>query len=177
MYLFLYRLRILLTIVVVVGVAGGVITLVSVKTYEEQINTYNQQVTAAVATAIQGAVYDVTRTVEAPSNRYQLVTLEPNTDLQLLAQEYGTSLELLQIVNGLATTVTAGSGDTLVVPVGFTTLDPLRTVTPYRVMPGDTLDSIARRYVVEPSLLEADNPMLALRGLLPGDIVFIGLEL
>ena len=177
MYLFLYRLRILLTILAVVVIAGGIFTLVSVNSYEAQIETYNVQVTAAVATAIQDAVFDITRTVEAPSNRYRLVTLEPETDLRLLAEEYDTTLELLQVVNSLAADVTTGSGNTLVVPVGITEMEPLRTVTPYRVRAGDTLESIAEEYVVDRIQLEADNPMLVRRGLYPGDIVFIGLEL
>lgn len=177
MYLFLYRLRILLTIVVVVVVAGGIYVLIATNDYQARLATYDLQVTAAVATAIQNAVYDVTRTVEAPQNRYQLVTLGSNTDLRLLAEEHGTTLELLQIVNGLAPTVTEGSNDTLVVPVGITTMDPLRKISVYRAMPGDTLDVIAQRNATDLSLLEADNPVLARRGLHPGDIVFIGLTI
>ena len=55
MSLFLYRLRILLTIVFVVVIAGAIFTLVSVNSYQERVATYHVQVTAAVATAIQNA--------------------------------------------------------------------------------------------------------------------------
>ena len=87
MYVFLHRLRILLTIVIVVVFAGGIYVLITANDYQARLATYNLQVTAAVATAIQNAVFDVTRTVEAPQNRYQVVTLGQNTDLQMLADE------------------------------------------------------------------------------------------
>ena len=177
MYVFLYRMRILLTIVLVLLVAGGIYYVISTRNYEENLARYQVQVTAAVATAIQSAVYDVTRTVEAPSNVYQLVRLGENEDLEEVADRYGTTLEILRVVNGLAQDVTTGNGETLVIPVGVQVLDPVRTITLYTARAGDTLTSIAEANEISLELLEQDNPMLAQRGVVAGDTVFVGLEL
>ena len=175
--MFLYRLRIFLTIVIVALIAVGIVSLILVRDYEERVNIYNAQVTAAIDRAIQNAVYDATRTIEAPMNRYQLLTLDADSDLQLLAQEYNTTLELIQIVNGLAEDVRQGNGVTIVIPIGVSDLEPMRMVESHRALPGDTLESIAIARGISEQLLEEDNPVLAQRGVRPGDIVFIGLEL
>lgn len=177
MYLFWYRLRIVLTILIVAGVAGGIFYFIQIRTYEDNLARYNIQVTAAVATAIQDALYNVTRTAEAPLNPFRLVQLGQNENLEALALNYGTTLEILQIVNGLGPEVVVGNGETIVVPVGIQTLEPLRTFTVYTAQSGDTLRSIAERNSVPLTLLEHDNPLLAQRGVSPGDLVFVGLVL
>ncbi len=177
MYLFWYRLRILLTIVVVAAVAGSIFYYIQVRTYETDLNRYHVQLTAAVATAIQDAFYDITRTAEAPGNVYRMITLGQNENLEQLAESYGTTLEILQIVNGFGPEIVQGNGETIIMPLGLRELEPLRTISIYRALPGDTLSSIADRNGVSLALLERDNPVLAQRGVFSGDLVFIGLIL
>lgn len=177
MFLFWYRLRIVLTIVVVAAVAGTIFYYIQVTTYESNLARYNVQLTVAVATAIQDAFYDLTRTAEAPGNLYQVVQLGENEDLEQLAERYGTTLTILQIVNGFGSNVVRGNGETIIVPVGLQVLEPLRTISIYRALPGETLATIAERNKIPLTLLEFDNPLLAQRGVVPGDLVFIGLIL
>jgi hypothetical protein len=172
-----YRLRLLLTIIVVIAITGAVFYYISLRDYEAGIERFYLQVTAAVATKVQETLYTVTRTAEAPGNMFQLVQLGQNEDLDQLARRYGTTLEILQLVNGIAPDVTTGNGETIVMPIGMQELEPLRRITVHRVQAGDTLLSISERYIVPLELLERDNPMLAQRKLVPGDIVFVGLEL
>lgn len=172
-----YRLRMLLTIIVVVGITVAIFYYVSLRDYEVNVTRFHLQVTAAVATSVQEALYTITRTAEAPGNAFVLVQLGQNENLDQLARRYGTTLDILRIVNGLAPDVTTGNGETVVMPIAIQTLEPLRTITVYTARQGDTLESIAERYITPLELLERDNPMLAQRGLVPGDIVFVGLEL
>jgi LysM repeat protein len=172
-----YRLRLLLTIIVVVGITGAIFYFVSLRDYEANVTRFHLQVTAAVATGVQEALYSVTRTAEAPGNAFLIVQLGQNENLDQLARRYGTTLEIFQVVNGFAQDVTTGNGETVVIPVAMQVLDPLRTITVYKAQSGDTLESIAERNIVPLEQLERDNPMLAQRTLLPGDTVFVGLEL
>lgn len=172
-----YRLRLLLTIIVVAGITGAIFYFVSLRDYEANVARFNLQVTAAVATSVQEALYSVTRTAEAPGNAFLIIQLGQNENLDQLARRYGTTLEIFQIVNGFAPDVTTGNGETVVMPVAMPVLDPLRTITIHRAQPGETLASIAERYITPLELLQRDNPMLAQRPLLAGDIVFVGLEL
>lgn len=175
--MFYYRLRLLLTIIVVIAITGAVFYYISLRDYEAGIERFHLQVTAAIATSVQETLFSVTRTAEAPGNMYQLVQLGQNENLDQLARRYGTTLEILQIVNGIAPDVTTGNGETVVMPIAMQELEPLRTITVHKVQSGDTLLSISERYVVPLELLERDNPMLAQRKLIPGDTVFVGLEL
>ena len=177
MYRFWYYLRLLLTIVVVIGVAAAIFYTISLRTAQNNQARYDLQVTAAVATAIQAALYDVTRTAEAPTQVFQIVQTGQGEDLETLAERYGTTLDILHIVNRLSADVTTGDGSKLVVPVGMQTLDPARTITVYTAQIGDSLNSIAVKNSVSLALLKRDNPALAQRGVLPGDIVFIGFVL
>src|SRR5690606_18218636 len=162
-----YRLRLLLTIIVVIAITGAVFYYISLRDYEAGIERFYLQVTAAVATKVQETLYTVTRTAEAPGNMFQLVQLGQNEDLDQLARRYGTTLEILQLVNGIAPDVTTGNGETIVMPIGMQQLEPLRRITVHRVQAGDTLLSISERYIVPLELLERDNPMLAQRKLVP----------
>jgi LysM repeat protein len=177
MYRIWYQLRLLLTLLLVVGAAVGVYYFISIRSYEEDVARFYLQVTAAVGTAVQQTLYDVTRTAEAPLNVFRVVTLGPNEDLEALAQRAGTTLEILQVVNGLGPEVRTGSGETIILPLGLTRLEPPRTITAYTARAGDTLESLAERNIVPLALLQQDNPALAQRGLVPGDTVFIGFEL
>ncbi|MAS36575.1 MAG: hypothetical protein CL610_21400 [Anaerolineaceae bacterium] len=177
MYRLYYRLRILLTIAVALGIAAAIFYYISYRDYESNVEHYHLQITAAVATAVQSAVFDVTRTAEAPGNVFRIVRLGQNEDLEALAAQHGTTLEILQVVNSLGADVVTGNGETIVVPVGLQELEPLRTIVVYTAEQGDTLESLADRNRVPLEQLQADNPMLAQRGLRPGDTVFIGLQI
>ncbi len=50
---------------------------------------------------------------------------------------------------------------------------PRRFKKPYKAQKGDELAAIAARNGITLQILEQDNPILAKRGLNPGDIVFI----
>lgn len=175
--MFFYRLRLLLTIIVVLGITGAIFYFVSLRDYEASVARFHLQTTAAVATSVQEALYNVTRTAEAPGNAFMIIRLGQNENLDQLARRYGTTLEILQIVNRLAPDVTTGNGETIVMPIAMQTLEPPRTIEVHIVQPGETLASIADRYITPLALLERDNPMLAKRRLVPGDTVFVGLEL
>ena len=177
MYRFWYRVRLLLTLILVIVVAGAIYSIITTRTTEDYSIRYNLQVTAAVGTAIQAALYDVTRTAEAPHQVFQIVLLQQNEDLKALAKRYGTTLEILQVVNKLASDVTTGNGETIIVPAGMQVLDPVRTIQVYIAQPGDTLNSIAINNSVSLDLLKRDNPVLTQRTLIPGDTVFIGFVL
>jgi LysM repeat protein len=103
--------------------------------------------------------------------------LGENTSLAAVAEQNGTTLELLRMVNQLADDVTDGNGQLIIVPLNIVELDPPRVLQTYIVQPGDTLVAIAERNGLPLSLLESDNPILASRGLIPGDTVFVGTEI
>jgi LysM repeat protein len=138
---------------------------------------FNAQLTVAVATAVQEALLDATRTVEAPMNRYLYMHVAEGESLEALAEQYGSTLEVLQTVNQFDASVEEGDGGRVVVPVNLDELDPPRWVDTYTAILGDTLENIAERNGVPLSLLEFDNPVLAQRGVIPGDTVFIGIEI
>jgi hypothetical protein len=177
MYLFFHRLRILLTIAFVVALGGGIFYFISLQTFEDNVKKFNLQVTVAVATEIQNALMNVTRTVEAPMNRFQVVILGENESLEALALRYGTTLRAIQIANGIDLSVTEGSGNRLIVPVNIAELNPPRIVEIYVAQIGDTLPAIADRRRMSLQQLEQDNPVLVQRGLIPGDLVFVSIEL
>lgn len=130
-----------------------------------------------MATAVQRALYNVTRTAEAPLSRFRLMRLDENASLQELADQNGTTLEILRTVNQIAPDVIEGNGGLLIVPLNLKELDPPRVMQVYIAQLGDTLESIADRNGLPLSLLEFDNPVLASRGLIPGDSVFVGTEI
>jgi hypothetical protein len=174
---FLYRIRFLIFLLIVVAVAGGIYYFISQRTYEQNLAIFETQVEAAVATAVENALINVTRTAEAPLNTFQLIQLGQNADLAEVARQAGTTLELLQVINGLGPEVRTGNGEVIVVPSNITEMTPPRQIQVYEAQIGDTLASIAERNTVDLALLQADNPILAQRGLHPGDTVFIGFRI
>jgi LysM repeat protein len=134
---------------------------------------YNTRVAISVPTAIANALFDATRTAEADQPHYRLITLGPDDTLDELAQRYHTTADVIRMANRLLPTVNSGSGQTIIVPEGVQRLQPPRTFNTQRAVAGDTLDSLALHYGVDISLLKTDNPILARRGIIPGDIVFI----
>ncbi len=170
---FLYRLRILVTILLVAGVIAGVAYLIFTNSGERSLELYNRAVTAAIETAIGQALQQATRTSEAPLLRYQIVQLGEQENLERVAQRFNTTLEALQLANGLAPDVMTGNGERIIVPVNVREMIPPRKIRLYTVRAGDTLISIARENDVPLTLLERDNPPLFERDLAPGDTVFI----
>lgn len=173
MYRLFYFLRVLATIGVVAAVVAGVGLFIANSTVESAQELYYRQVTVAIETAIAAALYDATRTAEAPLAQYRLLRPAPGESLAALAERYDTTLAVIQMANGLMADVVTGSDQPIVVPQGVHVLDPPRRLIPYTSRPGDTLASLAERHRIPLALLEADNPVLAKRGLIPGDIVFI----
>ncbi len=177
MYRLVRVLRILLTIGVVAGVIAAVGYFISSNTNQAARDLYYRQATVVVETAIAGALFDATRTAEAPLPQFRLLRPAAGESLAALAERYDTTLEAIQMANGLAADVTVGGDQAIVVPAGERTLDPPRRLAPYTAGAGDTLAALAESRKLPLELLEADNPVLARRGLIPGDIVFIAVPL
>lgn len=177
MYRVFYVVRILLTIAIVAGVIAAVGYFISNNTYQSAQDFYYRQVTVVVETAIAAALYDATRTVEAPLPQYRLVRLGTNESLADLAEQYGTTLAVIQMANGLAADVVAGSDQNIIIPAGVTALNPPRRLSVYIARAGDTLEALADSRDVPLELLQTDNPVLARRGLIPGDVVYIAVLL
>ncbi len=174
MYRFVRFLRTLFIIALLAGVIGGVVYFIFTNSQKDQTVLYNRAVTAAVETAVKNALYGATRTAEAPLDQYRLITLgNEDQDLNELARQYHTSLAAIQMANGLLEDVTSGRNSRVIVPEGIQTLDPPRRLTIYTATEGDTLLDLALANDVPLEILEMDNPVLANRTLLPGDIVFI----
>jgi len=140
----------------------------------QRIETYNINLTHAVSTAIQDALFNATRTMEADQPHYILLTVGTQDSLTNIAQKYDTTADVIRMANNLLPTVEFGDGTEIIIPRGITQLDPPRRFKkPYYAVKGDTLSAIAARNSISEDLLALDNPILAKRGLNPGDIVFI----
>lgn len=173
MYRFLRFLRILLTLLIVGAVIAAVGFYIYSNNFERASALYNTQATSSVQTAIAEALFDATRTVEAPIRQYRLIALEPGDTLTQIAAEYDTTPEIIRRVNGLSEDVESGNGEIIIVPEGLQTLDPPRRLRTVKSRIGDTLSLLAESYGIPLELIEIDNPILAARGLMPGDTVFI----
>jgi LysM repeat protein len=138
---------------------------------------YNVQLTVAVGTAVSDALNDATRTAEAPQRQYRYLVVDANVTLADVAERYNTTVEAIRMANALAPEVGTGDGNPLVIPEGVTVLDTPRRLRAVEVRFGDTLEQIAATYEIAPRILLMDNPVLANRPLLPGDIVYVALLL
>jgi hypothetical protein len=166
-------IRTLLTLILVIAAFSGVGYYVWKDSRNKTIENYNRNVTLAVETAIWSALYDATRTMEAPQRHYRLITLGENEPLLDVALRYNTTVEVLRMANNLLPTVDSGSGETIIVPEGVQILEPPRRFELYLAVVGETLEAVAIRFNVRQDILEEDNPILAQRGVVPGDVVFI----
>lgn len=165
--------RNLLLLLLVVGVFAAVALFIHQESLKERTERYYRQVTVEVETAIAHALYDATRTAEAPLTQYRVITLQANDTLTDIAARYNTTVEVLRMANGLAPDVESGAGVQIIVPEGVQALDPPRLLATYEARAGDTLSSIAQLRRIPLDILQQDNPVLAQRGVIPGDIVFI----
>lgn len=173
MYLFWRRVRIFLTLLFVVGVVTAIGFAIAIQSETATSDLYNRQMTAAIETAIADALLNATRTAEAPLGRYMLLRIEADESLEAVAARYGTTVEIIRMVNGLAADVENGSGVNLIIPMNVTELDPPRTLRIHRARLNETLASLAQQFDIPLSMLETDNPILSARGIIPGDVVFI----
>lgn len=141
---------------------------------KQRIANYDDLLTQAVSTAIQNALYNATRTMEADQPHYILLTVGTQDSLTSIAQKYDTTIDVIRMANNLLPTVEFGNGTEIIIPRGVTQLvPPRRFKKPYIAQKGDELSAIAARNSISEDILALDNPILAKRGLNPGDIVFI----
>jgi len=166
-------LRRIFLLALVVGVFAAIGYGITSGIDDDSFKLYDMQVTIAIQTAIAARLNDATRTAEAPMSQYRLVTLEKNEALLDVAQRYHTTVEVLRMANRLLSTVDFGTGETIVVPEGVQVLDPPRWFDYVTAQPNDTLTTLATVNNITLEQLQMDNPVLANRQLLPGDIVFI----
>jgi|FLYN01.1.fsa_nt_gi LysM repeat protein len=166
-------LRNLLILALVIAVFAAVAFFIYIGDQREKTEIYYNQVTISIETAIANALFAATRTAEAPLEQYRLITLDADDTLAQIAQTYRTTVEVLRMVNGLAPDVQSGAGVQIIVPEGVQELDPPRRLELHEALPGETLNSLAQRLRIPIEVLEMDNPVLARRGVNPGDIIFI----
>jgi LysM repeat protein len=171
--MFFRWLRRLFILALVIGVFGAVGYYIFIDTTTDDDALYDLQVTRAIETAIAARLFEATRTVEAPLPQYRLVTLSQGEALLDVAQRYNTTIEVLRMANQLLPTVDFGTGETIIVPEGVQVLEPPRSFTTYNAVQGDTLSALATLNDVTIEQMQIDNPVLAGRELIPGDIVFI----
>lgn len=170
----LYRfIRNVLILIMVVSVVGAVTFFVLTGDEERIKQLYNEQSTSVVQTAIAAALFDATRTVEGRLPQYRVVVVEDGESLESVAERYGTSADAIRMVNGLPPEVQSGDGGTVIVPEGVTEMIPARKLILYEAIAGDTLEIIAFKFDIQVELLMIDNPVLAQRGIIPGDTVFV----
>ncbi len=136
---------------------------------------YNDSVTRAVQTAVSDSLNNATRTLETSQSHYRLVVVSSEESLLDVAVRWDTTVEALRMANGLLATVDFGDGSEIIVPQGVQALDPPRTFPKpiYRAQAGDTFEQLAAINGIPVEILLEDNPVLAQRELLPGDLVFI----
>jgi len=136
---------------------------------------YYQLVTQGVGTAIQDALFNATRTAEADQPHYISLKVNSTDSLVSIAKKYHTTVEVIRMANNLLPTVDSGDGSEIVIPSGVTQLVPPRRFKKpfYYAQKGDDLNAIAARNGISADILALDNPILAKRGLNPGDLVFI----
>jgi LysM repeat protein len=167
-------LRNLLILLLVVAIFAAVGYYIYREDRNRRIAMSHELVTQAVSTAIQDALYNATRTAEADQPHYILLKASPSDSLLAIAEQYDTTIDVLRMANNLLPTVDFGDGSDIIVTRGVKQLTPPRRFKkPYIAQRGDTLNSIASRNNIEENILALDNPILAKRGLNPGDIVFI----
>lgn len=167
-------LRNLLVVLLVASIFAAVGYYIYRGDREQRIKIYNGLVTQAVATAVQDALFNATRTAEAGQPHYILLKVAPTDSLLSVAEKYNTTIDVLRMANNLLPTVDFGDGSEIIIPVGVKLLNPPRRFKkPYYAVKGDELSAIAARNGITLDILEIDNPILAQRGITPGDIVFI----
>lgn len=167
-------IRNLLIFLLVVSIFGAVGYYIYQGDRNQRIARYYGSVTQAVSTAIREALYNATRTLEADQPHYILLKVGPNDALLAVAKQYHTTIDALRMANGLLPEVEFGDGSEIIIPRGVAYLvPPRRFKRPYVAQTGDVLAVLAARNGISTDIIALDNPILARRGLTPGDIVYI----
>lgn len=167
-------IRNLFLLMLIAAMFGGVGYYVYTQDRQQEINVYDLSVTLAVGTAVSSALFDATRTAEADIPHYRQVTLQPGELLLDIARRYNTSVTVLRMANQLREDVDAAAGgEVIIVPQGVESLVPPRSLQAYVAVDGDSLVALSNRFDVPIDVLQTDNPILAQRGINPGDVVFI----
>lgn len=173
----LWRYARFLLILSAVGVlAGVVIYFIRTNRQAALSEAYDRQLVMVRETAVANALFAATRTAEAPLRQYRLLRIQDES-LEAIAERYHTTVLVLRLANAFNSDVHYVDDATLIIPEGVQTLEPPRQFITHQARPGQTLAQLAEDYDLPLSLLETDNPILAQRGLNPGDIVFIAIIL
>lgn len=168
--------RFLLILVAVSALTGAVVYFIQTNRQEALSEAYNRQLVMARETAVANALFAATRTAEAPLPQYRQLRIQ-NESLEQIADRYNTTVIVLRLANAFNSDVHHVDDATLIIPEGVQELDPPRQFITHQARPGQTLAQLAEDYDLPLSLLEMDNPILAQRGLNPGDLVFIAIIL
>ncbi len=167
-------IRNLLILLFVVAIFAAVGYYIYVGDRKQRIAIMYDMITQAVSTAIQDTVFNATRTAEADQPHYITLKVGPTDSLLAIAEQYNTTIDVLRMANNLLPTVDFGDGNEIIVTRGVKELvPPRRFKKPYYAQRGDDLASIASRNNIDEKILAMDNPILAKRGINPGDLVFI----
>lgn len=166
-------LRNLFLLLFIAAVFAGVGLYIQQGTAQRNRELYDERVTLEIETAVYAALFDATRTLEGNLRQFRLITVTSSESLLDVALRYRTTVEVLRMANNLLPTVDFGDGGSLIVPEGIPILNPPRRFTVYTAVDGDSLLQLAARHDILLDILEADNPILKRRGIIPGDIVFI----
>jgi LysM repeat protein len=168
--------RFLLILAVLSALTGAVFYFIQTSRHEALVEAYDRQLVMVRETAIANALFTATRTAEAPLPQYRLLRIQ-NESLEQIAERYHTTVDVLRLANAYNREVYHVDDATLIIPEGVQELDPPRQFITHQARPGQTLAQLAEDYDLPLSLLETDNPILAQRGVNPGDIVFIAIIL
>jgi hypothetical protein len=164
--------RLIILALVLVAFAGVAFFGLRIEKERAQ-DQYDRLVTLEIETAIADALNNATRAAEVDLPQYRVIVLSASETLTDVALQYNTSVDALRMANGLLPEVTYGSGGLLIVPEGVLRFEPPRRLSVYTAVAGDTLSTLASNFDVPLEVLQADNPILARRGVIPGDTVFI----
>lgn len=174
MYFFKRFLRFLILFLLVAALFAAVGYYIFTEDLRERTTLYQQNSTLAVQTAVSGALFDATRTMEGDQRQFRYLRVESTEALADVAERYNTTVEVLRMANNLLPSVDFGDGTMVVVPEGVRVLDPPRRYqTPYVAFQGDTLESVAARFNIPLEIIRLDNPVLVRRGVIPGDQIFV----
>jgi murein DD-endopeptidase MepM/ murein hydrolase activator NlpD len=102
---------------------------------------------AAYVTVLSGVLFFVWAGVTlAQSDAPIIHVVESGDTLFNIAQRYGSTVEAIAEANGITNVNLLEVGQELIIPTGGTGAAPSLEVDSYRVVPGDTLEAIARRF-------------------------------
>src|SRR6185369_16941956 len=117
-------IRNLLILLLVVSIFAAVGYYISQDNYKQRLNIFNDNMTQAISTAIQDALYNATRTLEANQPHYIVLKVGTTDSLLAIAKQYDTTIDVIRMANNLLPNVDFGDGSEIIIPRGVTQLDP-----------------------------------------------------